>query len=104
MKNSPIAIAGLPDDFVSRDDEGLIDFINTLRVCVREKVATEQRRGLSLSEIVDQVREIVRLAEEEALHSKSIPSQAFPAITRQAVAWCVEAYRPARSVAGTAAP
>ena len=94
MKDSSIAIAGLPDDFVSQDDEGLFAFISTLRVSVRAKVAAEQKRGRSLSEIVAQVREMVRLAEEEA-QPKPFSPRALRAISKQAVAWCVEAYEPA---------
>jgi hypothetical protein len=94
MKVPSIAIAGSPDDFVSRDDEGLFAFINTLRLSVKARVAAEQQRGLSLSEIVVQVREMVRLAERDADHAKPFPSRAIRAISRQAVAWCVEAYRP----------
>jgi len=94
MKDFSTAIASLSDDFVSQDDEGLLAFINTLRVSVRAMVAAEQQRGLPLSEIVLQVREMVRLAEEDAHRSKSFPSRVFPAILKQALAWCVEAYRP----------
>jgi hypothetical protein len=95
MKTSSIAIAGLPEDFVSQDDEGLFAFISSLRVAVRAKVAAEQQRGRSLSEIVTQVREMVRLAEEEAQHPKPFSPRALRAISKQAVAWCVEAYEPA---------
>ncbi len=94
MKDSPIAIAGLPGDFVSQDDEDLFSFINTLRLSVKAKVTEEQQHGLSLSEIVVKVREMVRLAEQDALKSKPFPSHAFRAISRQAVAWCVETYQP----------
>lgn len=94
MKDSSIPIAGLPDDFVAPDDEELFAFVNTLRVSVKARVAAEQQRGVALSEIVVQVREMVRIAEEKADHSKAFPSGAFPAILRQAVAWCVEEYRP----------
>jgi hypothetical protein len=90
----PTPIAGLPEDFVSKDDEGLFAFINALRLSVKAKVAEEQQRGLSLSEIVVQVREMVRIAEEDSGHPKPFSSRAFRAISRQAVAWCVEAYRP----------
>jgi hypothetical protein len=90
----PTPVAGLSDDFVSKDDEGLFAFIETLRLSVKAKVAEEQQRGLSLSEIVVQVREMVRIAEEEAGQPKPFPSRAFKAISRQALAWCVEAYRP----------
>ena len=90
----PIAAAGLPADFVSTEDEGLFAYINTLRLSVKERVAAEQQRGLSLSEIVVQVREMVRLAEEEAQDPKLFSSRASRAISRQAVAWCIEAYQP----------
>ena len=94
MKDSPIAIVGLPGDFVSRDDEDLFSFINTLRLSVKAKVAEEQQHGLSLAEIVVHVREMVRLAEHDAKQSQHFPSHAFRAISRQAVAWCVETYQP----------
>ena len=99
MKHSSIAIPGLSGDFVSQDDEGLFAFINTLRVSVKAKVAADQKRGLSLSEIVVQVREMVRLAEEEADHTNPFPPRTSRAISRQAVAWCIEAYQPLNSTA-----
>ncbi len=95
LKDSPIAIAGVPGDFISQDDEGLFAFVNTLRLSVKAKVAAEQLRGLPLSEIVVQVREMARLAGQEAQDPKPFSSHAFRAISRQAVAWCVEAYQPA---------
>jgi hypothetical protein len=94
MEDSPNAVVGLPDDLVSADDEGLFAFIRTLRIAVKAKVAAEQQRGRPLSEIVPQIREMVRAAEEAAPHPKPFPSNAYKAISRQAVAWCVEAYRP----------
>ena len=96
----PIVVAGQPDDFVSKEDEGLFAFINTLRLSVKATVAAEQERGASLSEIVVRVREMVRVAEQDAQHPKQFPSRAFRAISRQAVAWCVEAYRPLLFTAG----
>jgi len=90
----PIAVAGQAEDFVSKEDEGLFAFISTLRLSVKATVAAEQERGLSLSEIVVRVREMVRVAEQDAQHSKLFPSRPFRAISRQAVAWCVESYRP----------
>ena len=94
MKDSPIPIVGLPGDFVSQDDEELFSFINTLRLSVKAKVAEEQQHGRSLAEIVVHVREMVRVAEQDAQKAKHFPSHAFRAISRQAVAWCVESYQP----------
>ena len=94
MKDSPVPIAGRPADFASQDDEDLFSFINSLRLSVKARVAEEQRHGASLAEIVVQVREMVRLAEQDALRSKPAPAHAFRAISRQAVAWCVETYQP----------
>jgi hypothetical protein len=92
MKDSSIAIAGFSEDFVTQDDEQLFAFINTLRASVKAKVAAEQQRGRSLPEIVVQVREMVRLAEEDVHHENTFPANAFAAIHKQAEAWCVEAY------------
>jgi hypothetical protein len=43
---------------------------------------------------------MVRVAEQDAQHPKRFPSRAFRAISRQAVAWCVESYRPLLFTAG----
>jgi len=94
MIDSPLGIAGPQGHGDSTDDGGLFAFTNALRVSVRAKVVAEQNRGLSLSEIVIQVREMVRVAEEDARTPRRFPSRAFRAISRQAVAWCVESYRP----------
>ena len=94
LKDSPIAIAGVPGDFISLDDERLFAFVNALRLSVKEKVAAEQLRGTSLSEIVVEVREMARLAEQGAQDPKPFSAHAFRAIARQAVAWCIEAYQP----------
>jgi hypothetical protein len=94
MKDSPKLIVGLPGNFVSQDDEALFSFINTLRLSVKARVLEEQHRGLSLAEIVVHARDMVRIAEQDALKSKPFPSHAFRAISRQAVAWCVETYQP----------
>jgi hypothetical protein len=94
MKDSPIPIVGLTGDFVSQDDEDLFSFISTLRLSVKAKVAEEQQQGLSLAEIVVHVREMVRVAEHDAQKAKHFPSHVFRAISRQAVAWCVESYQP----------
>ena len=96
----PIAVAGHPEDFVSKEDEGLFAFISTLRLSVKATVAAEQERGASLSEIVVRVREMVRVAEQDVENPKQFPSRAFRAISRQAVAWCVETYRPLLFTAG----
>ena len=100
MNDSPIATAGLPEQFVAPPDNGLSAFINTLRLSVRAKVAAEQNRGLSLAEIVVQVREMVRLAEQDPHHPNRFPPREFRAISRQAVGWCVESYRPLVFAAG----
>jgi hypothetical protein len=99
MKDS-IPIVGVPGDFVSQTDENLFAFVNTLRLSVKARVAEEQRRGLSLSEIVAQVREMVRVAERDAEQSKLFPSHAFRAIQRQAIAWCIESFQPLAITAG----
>ena len=52
MKHSSIAAPGLPGDSAHPDDEGLFAYINTMRLSVKAKVASEQERGMSLSEIV----------------------------------------------------
>jgi hypothetical protein len=101
---APTPIAGPPEEFVSQEDEGLFAYINTLRLSVKARVVAEQKRGLSLSEIVVQVREMVRVAEEDAERPKPFPSRAFRAISREALAWCVEAYRPVAFTAGDPFP
>ena len=88
-------------DFITPDDEGLFELIKSLRRSVREKVATGQERGLSLAEIVVEVREMVRFAEEDPGLPMPVSAQAARAISRQAVAWCVEAYQPGASNQGT---
>jgi len=100
MKHPPIGIARPSAELVSAADDGLLAFINTLRLSVKAKVAADQQRGLSLSEIVVQVREMVRLLREDATHPLPFPSRAFRSISRQAIAWCVEAYRPVVFTAG----
>ena len=100
MNDSPIATDGLPDQVVAPRDEALSAFVNALRVSVRAKVAAEQNRGLSLAEIVVQVRELVRLAEQDPHHPNRFPPREFRAISRQAVGWCVESYRPLVFAAG----
>jgi len=100
MIDSPAGMAGSQDHGDSTDDGGLFAFTNALHLSVRAKVVAEQSRGLSLSEIVIQVREMVRVAEEDARTPRRFPSRAFRAISRQAVAWCVESYRPLVFAAG----
>ena len=94
MNDLPIPALGPPVPLVVPNDQDLFAFIDTLRLTVRAKVAAEQDRGLSLSEIVIQVRGMVRLAEVDPQRPNRFPSRAFRAIARQAVAWCVESYRP----------
>ena len=95
MKDSTSVIAGAPDDLFAPDDEGLLAFTDTLRRSVRARVGEDLQRGLPLSEIVDEVREMVRLAQADARKQNVIPPRVFPAILRQALGWCIEAYRPA---------
>jgi hypothetical protein len=93
--NDSTSIGGLPGHGDSTHDEAdLLAFTNTLRLSVKAKVVAEQNRGVSLSDIVVQVREMVRIAEEDARNPRRFPSRAFRAISRQAVGWCVESYRP----------
>lgn len=94
MNDLPIPALGPPDALVVPNDQDLFAFIDRLRLSVKAKVAAEQDRGLSLSDIVVQVREMVRLAEVDPHQPNRFPSRAFRAIARQAVAWCVESYRP----------
>lgn len=95
LKDSPKPIAIVPGDFISRDDKRLVEFVDTLRLSIKARVAVEQARGLSLADIVVQVREMTKLAEEETGDPKPFSAHAFRAISRQAVAWCMEAYQPA---------
>jgi hypothetical protein len=100
--NDSTNIGGLPGHGDSTTDEAdLFAFTNALRLSVKAKVIAEQNRGVSLSEIVVQVREMVRIAEEDARNPRRFPSRAFRAISRQAVGWCVESYRPLFFAAGT---
>lgn len=94
MKDSQVPIISLSGDFVTADDQQLFSFIDSLRNSVKEKVGAGQRRGLSLAEIVVEVREMVRFAEEDPDLPTPFPSHASKAISRQAVAWCIEAYQP----------
>ena len=88
----------MPRDFISREDERLFEFVERLRDSVKAKVAAEQLRGLSLSEIVGQVREMTKVAEQETKDPKPFSASVFRAISKQAVAWCIEAYKPAAFV------
>lgn len=94
MNDLPVPTLGPPVPFVAADERELFAFIERLRLSVRAKVAAEQDRGLSLSEIVVQVREMVRQAEVDPHEPNRFPSSAFRGIARQAVAWCVESYQP----------
>jgi len=94
MNDLPSSASGPPAPIVAPEEQDLFVFIDRLRLSVRARVAAEQNRGLSLSEIVVQVREMVRLAEVDPHEPNRFPSRAFRAIARQAVAWCIESYRP----------
>lgn len=92
-----VSLDASPGDFITPDDAKLLELIESLRRSVREKVATGQDRGLSLGEIVVQVRDMVRFAEEDPGLPMPVTRQASRAILRQAVSWCVEAYQPGAS-------
>ena len=104
MNDLPAPALEPPVPFVAPDEHDLLAFIDTLRLSVRARVAAEQDRGLSLSEIVVQVREMVRQAEVDPREANRFPSRAFRAIARQAVAWCIESYRPLVFAARAQAP
>src|SRR5687767_2211043 len=65
MSDSPVPIIPFAGDFIASDDERLFAFIDSLRKSVNAKVIAGQRRGLSLSEIVAEVREMVRFADDD---------------------------------------
>ncbi|MEO7822181.1 MAG: hypothetical protein ABIS15_01135 [Gemmatimonadaceae bacterium] len=94
MQDKPVSITALPGDFVAAGDANLFEFINSLRRSVRAKVAAGQQRGLSLGEIVVEVREMVAFAEANPTLPAPFPPHAYRAISREAVAWCIEAYQP----------
>lgn len=100
MQDKPVPITALPGDFVAPVDADLFEFINSLRRSVRAKVAAGQQRGLSLAEIVVEVREMVAFAEKDATLPAPFPPHAYRAISREAVAWCIEAYHPTAFTAG----
>jgi len=94
MKKSIDIPARRSEKLVSTDDPTLLAFVSGLRLSVKARVVAERRRGVPLAEIVVNVREMVRLTEEATSHSRPTGSLAFRSISRQAVAWCLEAYRP----------
>jgi hypothetical protein len=94
MNDKPVSLKALPGDFIAADDARLFAFINSLRNSVRMRVAAGQQKGLSLAEIVVQVREMVRFAEEDPSLPAPFPATALRALSRQAVAWCIEDYNP----------
>ena len=94
MNDLPIPALGPPVPLASPHEQDLFAYTDSLRVSVRAKVLDDQVHGLSLSEIVVQVREMVRLAESDPHQLNRFPSRAFRAIARQAVAWCIESYQP----------
>ena len=97
MSDSPVPIIPIipfAGDFIASDDERLFAFMDSLHKSVTAKVTAAQQRGLSLSEIVVEVREMVRFAEEDPDLPTPFPAHASKAMSRQAVAWCIEAYQP----------
>jgi hypothetical protein len=101
MNDSPVPIIPFAGDFIASDDERLFAFIESLRKSVSEKVKAGQGRGMSLSEIVAEVREMVRFADDDPDLPRPFPANASKAISRQAVAWCIEAYQPLVFTGGT---
>jgi hypothetical protein len=101
MPDSPVPIIPFAGDFIASDDERLFAFIDSLRKSVNAKVIAGQRRGLSLAEIVAEVREMVRFADDDPDLPRAFPANASKAISRQAVAWCIEAYQPLVFTGGT---
>lgn len=95
MRRLPTNIPGPQYRFLSifPDDTSLLAFVGTLRLSVRARVAEEKSRGVPFAEIVVQVREMVGQA-EAASNSGRHDSSTFRAIAKQAIAWCLEAYRP----------
>jgi len=94
MTDLPVPVLPVPGDFIASDDKRLFAFIDSLRTSVKDKVTAGQQRGLSLAEIVVEVREMVRFAEEDPDLPSPFPPHAYKAISRKAVAWCIEAYQP----------
>lgn len=90
---SPARDAGQSGEFAFSQDERLFGFINTLRATVRARVTAEKLRGMSLPEIVLQVREMVRLAEIEGGCLTPFPAYVFRAVLGQALAWSANEYR-----------
>jgi hypothetical protein len=93
MKKSIYVPARL-ETVVSPHDLTLLEYVSALRSSVRATVSAERRRGIPLSDIVVHVQEMVRL-KEEAMHPEAETSSlAFCAISKCAVAWCIDAYLP----------
>ena len=91
--NSLRSIPDLPYRFLSPGNTSLFAFVMTLRLAVRARVAEEQSRGVCFADIVAQVREMVSRSEDAASQSGPRPSPEFRAISKRALAWCLEAYR-----------
>jgi len=106
MTDSSSRITGLPDESATPPDseDDLFAFMEKLRVSVKTTVGVEQRRGLSLAEIVVIVRGMVQLAEDGTRNTRAFPAHAFRAISRQAIAWCVESYNPLLAIPDVGAP
>ena len=95
MTKLPASIPALPHRFLPPDDASLFAFVGTLQLAVRARVRDEQSRGVSFAQIVINVRDMVHEAEETKGHSSVRVSPMVRAISRQALRWCLEAYRPA---------
>ncbi|MEO7822836.1 MAG: hypothetical protein ABIS15_04450 [Gemmatimonadaceae bacterium] len=95
MKDKVVPSIAWSDDLIAADDELLFAFIDNLRGSVLARVAAGQRDGESLGDIVTEVREIVRRESEAAESTGALSRQSNSGISRQALAWCIEAYEPA---------
>jgi len=94
MKKLRTRNPAVPHKILTPADTSLFVFVGALRLAVRTRVSKEQRLGVSFAEILIHVREMVRDS-EGAGHSTGRVSTTFRAITKQALRWCLEAYRPA---------
>ncbi|HJQ10410.1 MAG TPA: hypothetical protein VJ840_05195 [Gemmatimonadaceae bacterium] len=94
MKNTIRSSARHQERVFSPDDPTLLEFVSELRRSVKGMVLAERRRGVPLAQIVAHVQEMVRREEENTHPATPNSSLAFRAISKCAVAWCIDAYLP----------